>query len=139
MDLSKLSPKFQKAKNKKKLKESVGKFVVEKINEYLDGSKSPVSGGKYKAFKKDKSPSQLFDTGDMRSEIESKPAPNGINYGVYDDSETGKAFGHNSGFKGHPTIKQGKYTRKFIPDQGEILKKPILDGIKRIINSEAEV
>ena len=75
----------------------------------------------------------------MRSAIDAKPTTNGINYGVYDPSETAKAFGHNSGFKGHPTIKQGKYTREFIPDENKNLKKPILDGVKRIIKDEAEV
>ncbi len=126
--LAEIEPSFAKAKNKEEIKELVGNFVVEQINLYLDGSNSPVSGGSFKKFKKDKSASQLFEEGDLRANIISESVQGGIKVGVFNPDEAPKAFNHNVG----DTLPQ----RKFIPFEDENFKKPIIDGIKRIIKEQ---
>jgi len=111
-----------------KIKKKVGEFVVEQINNFLDGSLSPVSGGSYKKFKADKKPSQLFEDGDMRSSIKWKSVKGGIDIGVFNKKEVPKAFNHNDG----DTLPQ----RKFIPDEDENFKRIIVNGIKRILKGE---
>lgn len=117
-------------KNKEKMKQRIGKFIVEQINNYLDGSNSPVSKGSFKRFKKDKSPSVLFETGDLRSAIVHKSVPGGVKVGIFTKTEAPKAFNHNTG----DTLP----TRQFIPTGEETFKKPILDGIKRIIREDID-
>ena len=131
LNLGKIVPEFRQAKNKKEIKAKVGKFVVEQINRFLDGSISPVSKGQFKKFNADKSASQLFESGDMRSAIEAEPVPGGVKIGIFSSTEAPKAFNHNTG----DTLP----VRKFIPSSEETFKKPILDGIKRIIREEIDV
>jgi len=108
----------------------VAEAVIDKINGYLDGSKSPVKGGKFKPFKADKSPSQLHDKGDMRSALDysTKENSNVMKIGVFDDDQAIKLFNHNTA----DTLPM----RKMIPLEGEIFKQPIINTIKRIINDE---
>lgn len=50
--------------------------------------------------------------GDMLLSIDGEPTGNGVKI-MIDGDEAPKAYGHMTGFKGHPTIPNGKYTRKF--------------------------
>lgn len=130
--MSEIEPTFRELPSEKKseIKKLVGEFIVSSINDYLDRSASPVSKGKFKAFKADGDASQLFKTGDMRSSIEFKETPQGLKIGIFDNDEAPKAFNHNTG----DTLPR----RQFIPDVEETFKAPILNGIKKIIRENRD-
>lgn len=116
--------------DKKIIKTRVGRFLVDQIGEFLDSSKSPVSGGGYKRTKKNGQPSILSDKGTMRAHIETRDvSANILATGIFDDApdkENLKSFNHNVG----DTLPQ----RQFIPRPKQKYKKAILSGIKDIIS-----
>lgn len=73
-------------------------------------------------------------TGDMLGSLDVLKESGGqIKIGIADESQLDKAYGHQTGFKGHPTIPQGKYKREFLGiTQGEL--KDILAEYKAEIN-----
>jgi hypothetical protein len=123
-------------KDKKKAKEEAGKLIVEGIQDYLDQSESPVEGGKFKPRKVDGSRSILIEEYDMRPAIESKNRRGDqIEVGVYKKAEVKKAYGHNSGFKGHPNEKKMKaHRREFIPASNKKFKDKITDRVNQRMN-----
>lgn len=132
--LSDIDDTYSKLKpaQKAEVKERVGDYLTEKINEYLDKSNTPVSGGSFKSslskeYKKKtgKTKSDLFLEGDMRSQLAFEIYRDGVEVGIFNEEEAPKAYNHNVG----DTLPQ----RQFIPDKDQTFKKPILDGIKRII------
>lgn len=107
----------------------VGDILVEQINDYLDRSTSPVSGGPYKPQKKDGSASQLFMEGDMRAEITFIETDDGVEVGIFDgapDKEIKKAYNHNVG----DTLP----TRRFIPLEDETFKRDIMSKVKKAVS-----
>ena len=73
-------------------------------------------------------------TGDMLGSIDVLKEDGGkIKIGIAEDSQLDKAFGHQTGYKGHPTIPQGKYKREFIGLTHTELKE-ILSQYKSEIN-----
>lgn len=106
-------------KSQKKLaKSEAGKIIVEGINEFLDQSKSPVSGGSFKTKLKDGGRSILFEEGDLRDAIVSKNRKGDeIEVGVFKSAETPKAYNHNKG----DTLPK----RQFIPGEDENFKGKI--------------
>lgn len=130
LNLRESFPKFKEAttSQRSEIKDRVSTFLVSQINRFLDGSNSPVSGGRFKKFKKDKSPSQLFEKGDMRSQIESRTFRDGVDTGIFKDApkvERLKMFNHNVG----DTLP----VRQAIPRDNQNYKRKINDGISRII------
>ena len=131
LDIGEIVPQFTllDPKHKKEIKALIAESVIDDIHKYLDGSNSPVSGGKFKSFKADKSPSQLLDHGDMRSAIDWKDGKkDNVEIGIWDKDETPKAFNHNTG----DTLPM----RKFIPLEDEKFKQPIINKIKRLVLDE---
>jgi len=127
---------FQGAKGevKERIKQEVGEIYTEEILSHLTKSKSPVSGGTFKKLKKDKSAADLFEDGDLYSSVNFETYRDGIEVGVFDSTEVPKAYGHNSGFKGHPTIPEGKYKREFIPGKDASFKKTIEAKVSKRIS-----
>lgn len=137
-------PKDLSASEKRELKELIGQFVVDSILDRTGSAKTSVSGGEYKAslskkYKrlKDELGGQLFANleleGDMLSSLTYEDGGgNSIKVGIFDGDQAAKAYGHNTGFKGHPTIKGGP-KRQFIPAPDEEFARPIMSGIKDII------
>jgi hypothetical protein len=110
------------------VKRTVGEVIIDEINSHLDRSTSPVSGGDYKRTKKDGSPSQLLEEGDLRSNLESRNrAGNTIEIGIFNSKQAPKAFNHNVG----DTLP----TRQFIPFEGENFKRKIKSRINETIKS----
>lgn len=97
----KLNLKGLSTKEKERAKEKAGEIIVEEINKFLDKSKSPVKGGRFKKNKKDKTRSTLFEDGDLRIAIDFKELDSDhVEVGVFDSSSTVerlKAFNHNVG------------------------------------------
>lgn len=72
----------------------------------------------------------------MRPAIESKNRKGDyIEVGVYKRSEVKKAYGHNSGFKGHPAeSKMKKHRREFIPAPNKKFKESIMNRVDQRLN-----
>ena len=131
------SKQYREANDEQKsiIKEQVGSFIVREINRFLDQSKSPVKGGRYKRVKDNGQPSLLLDTGDMRSFLNHESEGNNVITGLLEgtpDKQLDKAFGHNTGFRGHPHLGK-KHQREFIPNTKKEYRDEILTGIRRII------
>jgi hypothetical protein len=124
---------------KNEAKRAAGEVLVEEINDFLDRSKSPVEGGNFNPRKKDNSPSELLEEGDLREAIEFRTldTEDAIVVGVFPGSgQTEKAFGHNSGFSGHPTIPNGKrYQREFIPGSRDTFDDKIMTKIEKEVET----
>lgn len=120
-------PEFKKLSEDQQedVKEMVGDLLLDEIQDFLDGSSSPVSGAPFKKFKKDGEPSQLYERGDLRSSLEWESIDGGIEIGIFQSSEAPKAFNHNVG----DTVP----ARRFIPLEGEQFKRQINTKIKRLV------
>jgi hypothetical protein len=117
-------------------------FTVEAVVGYVNTTRSPVQGhGKFKRLTRDykkrkvaaggSSVPDLLLSGDMLSALKAPIKGVGIELGIK-GKQGPKADGHNnhSGDSELPL-------RRFIPDEddGETFKKPIIDGMKKIIRS----
>ena len=122
------------AEQKAEAKFNIGNLIVDKINEFLDQSKSPVSNGKFKKSLKKGGASHLFEEGFMRDALEFKPYTQGIDIGIFKADQAIKAFAHNTGFRGHPFIPKNRYVREFIPNKKGKFKKEITTGAREIIS-----
>jgi len=129
LDLSKVP------ENKREdIKREVGFIIIDRINEHLNRSESPVKNGLYKKQLADGDKSRLLDTGDMRSEIEFKTNAQGVEVGVFDSGETDKAYAHNTGFDGHPFLSGKGLERQFIPAPGVDFKDEIEREVKDVVD-----
>jgi|LakMenE01Jun11ns_1017448.scaffolds.fasta_scaffold9959057_17 hypothetical protein len=54
--------------------------------------------------------------------------------GIDDPTDAPKAYGHQTGFEGHPTIPQGKYRRQFFGVTTDEVKKEIIPKFKSEID-----
>lgn len=117
--------------SKEVAKTEAGEIIVDEINEFLDRSSSPVKGGKFKRFKETGGLSELFEDGDMRSQITFESgAGDSIEVGIFDDAPTVerlKAFNHNTG----DTVPE----RRFIASPNQKFKASIMDKVERNIES----
>lgn len=121
-----------------RVKAEIGDILVEEINSALDASTSPVAGGSFKKLRKDKSLSVLLDFGDMRSALEARPTGDGVEVGIFDRSETPKAYGHNTDFEGHPTLDGRGNKREFIPSEGKNFKRDIMEKVDQVLENFRE-
>jgi hypothetical protein len=121
-------------------KEEAGNIIVNAIQDALDASSSPVEGGEFKPRKKDGSNSTLLDFGDLRDAIEFKSLPGDqIEVGVFRGRETPKAFGHNTDFRGHPTLDGKGNKRQFIPAGNEDFDSNIMGQVEEAIQGLREL
>lgn len=115
---------------KKIAKEEAGRLLIEGIQQSLDESLSPVSGGSFKRTTKDGDRSILFEEGDLREAIVSKNrSDDRIEVGVFKSSERKKAYNHNMGSNNssNSTVPE----RRFIPDENQTFKKKVMDRVDR--------
>lgn len=114
------------SKNRKEnIKDEVGFALNNEVNKELDQSRSPAQGGKFKKKLKDGTSSYLYDTGDMRISLMHDKFRDGIEYGLFDQDEAIKAYGHHTNMKGHPTL-QGKVgKRQILPEKDGNFKPKI--------------
>jgi hypothetical protein len=113
---------------KREIKKRLGELLVDEINGHLDRSTSPVKGGGFKKKKADNSSSQLFEDGDMRSQITFEEHPQGIKVGIFDSApevDRLKSHNHNLGV----TLPE----RQFIPEPGEVFKQTIINKMKSVV------
>lgn len=124
-------------------KKEAGLFVVDEILRSVSNGSSPVEGrGAFKKLNKlyaklekggDTNPNLELD-GDMLDSLTFKETDAGIEVGIFQSSELGKADGHNN-FSGKSKLP----TRRFIPKGKEKFDESIqseLSGITREFNSK---
>lgn len=114
-------------------------FAQEAIERIIERSQSgqDINGRKFKEYTKDYAEEKgvsrgdvdmtLF--GDMLLSIDSRISGDRVRIEIPSD-EAPKAYGHISGFKGHPTIPQGKYKRDFFgltKDEAEQIAESVRD------------
>lgn len=127
-----------KGETKREALQEASEFLREAVIGYMDEQNSPVAGhGAFKKLSKDYAARKrkmggspvpdLELSGDLKDSIKVFATGNRITIEVTGD-QGGKADGHcnHSGASKIPL-------RRFIPDSGETFKRPILDGIARII------
>lgn len=129
--------------DKDEILEEVGQYVVEEILSYCAEHNSPVAGHgrfpalskQYKRRKQDAGrpgvPDLVFD-GDMLDALNYSSRSSTVRVGVERGKESDKADGHCN-ISGDSKLP----LRRFIPDEGETFKKPIIDGIARIIRAHS--
>jgi hypothetical protein len=110
----------------------VGEYLVTSVLDYVAESRSPVSGGKFKAkLSKDyaeregKDTANLDLTGSMLDSLTYRIRGNSVEIGVFDSDEAPKAYNHNVG----DTLPQ----RQFIPMEDQNFKSEIMAGIDEVI------
>jgi hypothetical protein len=148
-----LTKKLSKIKNKTLRKEAaneVGQFLVDYILDKVGQAESPVEKGiynpdltkKYKKIKGNisgnlKANMELF--GDMLDALEYTAKDGIIEVGIFDKDQAKKAYGHNTGFSGHPNseMRGNKYKRQFIPSKSKNFNKEAREEINRIIDDYA--
>ncbi len=113
--------------------EEVAEFLLDKTNQFLDDSRSPVSGQRGFRNLKDGGRSILEDTGEMRDAMFVEKSGNQLIHSVSAE-EQGKADNHNkfsAASKRTPVPR-----RQFIPNRSEkqTYKKEILKGIREVMD-----
>lgn len=108
---------------KSEVKKAVGNHLLKRIGDYLDEQRSPVTGGrftplkkKYREFKKKSgkgTDADLFFDGDMQSQLQYREYRDGIEIGIFDDTEAQKADNHNK--NSAKSKKTAVPQRQFIP------------------------
>jgi hypothetical protein len=122
----------------------VGEYLIEAILDHIGEGKSPVAG--VSAFKKLSKPyadeEKMGDRlpnldlhGSMLDSLKYKIQGDKVIVGIFDGDQAIKAYGHITGFEGHPWLDGVAPVRKFLPDdaEGDYLKADILTGVSRII------
>lgn len=135
--------------NRAQVKREIGEFVVIEIQRALARGESPVENGIYnptltedyaEAEKGGDRTADMQLEGDMLDSLKAESrAGDAIEIGIFNKGQTGKAFGHNTGFKGHPNRKMrgNKYRREFIPSDKKDFIDTINSGIRTIIRDGA--
>lgn len=147
-----LKSKLRNIEDKKSALEEVGEYLRDSILDSLGDAETPVQGGSYKAtlsdpYKKIKAKisgskdANLELFGDMLDALDYNinPRKGTVTVGIFDDEQAEKAYGHNTGFKGHPNPKMrgNKNKRQFIPNSKQKFKEEIMNGIDRILKDYA--
>jgi hypothetical protein len=83
----------------------------------------------FQAAGKSKNDVNMKLSGDMLGSIDLEESGNSFKIFIPSD-ESPKAYGHMTGFKGHPTIPEGKYKRQFFGLTKEEFKKEIAPKFK---------
>jgi hypothetical protein len=116
------------------IKEEVAEFVITSVLEYVGDGRSPVTGQQFKQLSKDyadeekggrRSPNLDLE-GDMLNSLTWKSTKAGISVGIFDSSQTPKAFNHNTG----DTLPK----RQFIPTPRQSFVGNIEEGVRRLVN-----
>lgn len=113
-------------------------FISEAVNLIIERTQSgvDVNGKAFKPYSKEYADFKgvssgdvdLTFMGDMLTAINGQADSDKIILFIDDERETAKAYGHISGFEGHPTIPNGKYKRKFFglkPEEAELIASKI--------------
>ena len=119
---------------KAEAKQIAGEIIVDEIHDFLDNSKSPAIGGKFKKRLAKGGNSQLFEDGDMRAAITfAELNGDAIEVGIFKSAKTIerlKSYNHNIG----DTLPE----RRFIPDKSKGFKRSIMKKVNAAIDELRE-
>lgn len=127
--------------------EEVGRYVATEIALIVGYGNSPVEG--HGAFKRltedyaneekggDRSPNLELE-GEMMRALDWRVEMDEIKIGFFDKDQAIKAYGHNTGMKGHPWLDGVAPVRRIIPEKDENFNKDIMAGVADIIDSYIE-
>lgn len=121
-------------------------YLLTEVLDYVAQGISPVTGKPFNDLTKAYAEAQkggdttanLDLNGDMMRALESNVNADGINIGIFDEDQAIKAYGHITGFKGHPWLDGKVKPRKLLPGNGETFHKDIMMGIKELIEDYAD-
>jgi hypothetical protein len=125
---------LEKSTDPDALLEEIGTFLKESILDNVGSGRSPVAGvGSFQKLSTAYADAQkMGDTnpnlelaGDMLNALEYRIEGNTVVVGIFDETQTPKAYNHNVG----DTLPK----RQFIPDEDQLLKADIIRGVNRII------
>lgn len=88
----------------------------------------------FKAAGKSKSDVNMKLSGDMLGSIDAETDLSSFKISIKGD-EAPKAYGHMTGFEGHPTIPEGKYKREFFGVTKEELERNVLSKFSQELES----
>lgn len=137
-------PSWVDSDTRESILDEVGRYVVTEALLDLGEGKSPVAG--HGSFKKlnseyadeekggDRNPN-LELNGDLLAAYTWRVEMDSVSVGVFDDGQAIKAYGHNTGMKGHPWLDGKAPVRRLVPDTDESFNKRIQDGIDEIVSS----
>lgn len=112
---------------KERVAQGVGAGEVSfKANKYSPEYQASLA---FKAAGKDSSPVNMKLSGDMLGSMDFIDNENQLKFSIAGD-QSPKAYGHMTGFEGHPTIPQGKYKREFFGITKAEFEKNILPKFK---------
>jgi hypothetical protein len=101
-------------------------------------SKSYSESLTFKAAGKSRNDVNMTLSGDMLRSIDILEEDGAsVVIGIDDDVDAPKAYGHQTGFEGHPTIPSGKYKRPFFGVTADEVKKQVLPKFKAEIDQSA--
>ena len=136
-------PSWVDSETKEQILEEVGRYVTTEIALHLGDGNSPVEGhGAFKKLSADYADEEKGgDTkpnlelgGDMLAALEWRVEMDEVKIGFFDKEEAIKAYGHNTGMKGHPWLEGKAPVRRIIPEVKENFKQDIQRGINLIVN-----
>ncbi len=124
------------------IKSEVGEYLVESILDYVGDGRSPVTGQQFKQLSKPYADEEkggrrlpnLDLEGDMLNSLVFKETKNGVEVGIFDSGEAIKAYGHITGFEGHPWLDGVAPARPFIPGTKGNFTGKIMEGVDAIVN-----
>jgi hypothetical protein len=121
--------------------EEIGEYIKIAMLDIIGEGKSPVTGRKFnqltekysdKQKQGDRTPNMDLD-GDMLDSLDYKVKKGILEIGWFDEDQAAKAFGHTTGFEGHPWLDGKVKPRPLIPDDDEDFSNEIMEGIREII------
>lgn len=137
-------PDWVDPESREEILEEVGRYVATEIALVVGDGISPVEG--HGAFKKlssdyaddekggDRTPNLELE-GDMMKALDWRVEMNEVKVGFFEKGQAIKAYGHNTGMKGHKWLDGKAPVRRLIPDKNESFNKDIQEGIDQIVES----
>lgn len=118
----------------------IGEFIVSSILDDVGQGVSPVTGQRFKSLNADYADEEkggdrlpnLDLEGDMLNSLKFVVNDNEIEFGIFNEAQAVKSYGHNTGMQGHPYLEGKVPQRKFIPFENESLRSGILKGFQGI-------
>jgi len=136
-------PGWLDSDEREELMNEVGEYIFSEILDYVGQGISPITGKPFKSLSEKYADEEKFGdrkanldlSGSMLRALEMEVEADKIRIGIFDDDEeAAKAYGHNTGFEGHPFLDGKAPKRQFIPTSGQYFASEIMDGILELID-----
>lgn len=119
----------------------IGDYVVTSMLDYLGDGRSPVNGDQFEKLnskyanrsKGGDRTANMELNGDLLDALDFEIKDGELFVGFFDDDQAIKAYGHQTGMKGHPWLAGVTPKRKLVPGASEDFDDRIMDGIDSII------